>query len=212
MRPLLRLMLLPVQAPMLLLLFVVSTYLGMHWSGPSSVEATELASLGTLLWSAECLQALVLVVVCTMPDLLLRQVSNLMAASRVLSLVVTLLLVVTGGLYLLHLEVLSNVLILGSTVLLARLDLVRIRVSSRPVLMAVILSVLVLAGAGLGRTLEARYQLDPSFLAVPPKASEASQGSGEAPGASAPEQPPMPNRLVPKIDQPSTQGSTEQAH
>ena len=213
MRPLLRLMLLPVQAPMLLLLFAVSTYLGMHWSRPISMEASELASLGTLLWSAECLQALVVVVVCTMPDLLLRQVSNLMAASRVLSLVVTLLLVVTGGLYLLHLDVLSNVLILGSTVLLARLDLVRIRVLPRPLMMAVMLSVLVLGGAGLGRTLEARYQLDPSLLAVPPfKAPEADQGSGESPGASAPEQPPIPNRVVPKLDQPSAHGSKEPAH
>ena len=44
MKALLRLMLLPVQAPMLLLLFVVSTYLGMHWSRPITVEASELAA------------------------------------------------------------------------------------------------------------------------------------------------------------------------
>ena len=158
MKSILRLMLLPVQAPMLLLLCAVSTYLGMHWSRPITVEASELASLGTLVWSAECLQALVVVVVCTMPDLLLRQISSLMAASRVVSLVVTLLLVITGGLYLLHLDVLSNVLILASTVLLARLDLVRIRVLPPPLLMAALLSLLVLGGAGLGRVLEARYE------------------------------------------------------
>ncbi len=158
MKSLLRLTLLPVQAPMLLLLFVISTYLGMHWSRPIELEASELASLGTLIWSAECLQALVVVVVCTMPDLLLRQISTLMAASRVVSLVVTLLLVITGGLYLLHLEVFSNVLILGSAVLLARLDLARIRVQPSPPLLAILLSLLVLSGAALGRTLEARYQ------------------------------------------------------
>ena len=180
MKSLLRLMLLPAQAPMLLLLFAISTYLGMHWSRPITVEASELASLGTLIWSAECLQALVVVLVCTMPDLLLRQISSLMAASRVVSLVVTLLLVITGGLYLLHLEVFSNVLILGSAVLLARLDLARIRIQPPPVLLAALLSLLVLGGAGLGRTLEARY--DP--FAQPPLAGSS---QGEKPSMSSPQ-------------------------
>jgi hypothetical protein len=153
MRSFLRLLMLPLQAPMLLLLLAVSTYLGLHWSRPLVQDETQLDALGTLVWSAECLQALVVVVICTMPLILLRQVSSLMATSRVLSLVMTLLLVTVGGLYLLHLEVLANVLILGSAVMLARLDLVRIQVVPPPLVMAVVFSVLVLGGASLGRVL-----------------------------------------------------------
>jgi hypothetical protein len=74
-----------------------------------------------------------------------------MAASRVVSLVITLLIVTVGGLYLLHLRVLANVLILASAVLLARLDLARIRVAPPPVVLSVSLTALVLAGAALGR-------------------------------------------------------------
>jgi hypothetical protein len=88
-----------------------------------------------------------------MPDLLLQRISNVMAASRVMSLVITLLIVTVGGLYLLHLKVLTNVLILGSTVLLARLDLARVRVAPPPLLLAGALGGLVLAGAGVGRWL-----------------------------------------------------------
>jgi hypothetical protein len=146
-----RLLLVPLQAPMVLVLLAVSTYLGMHLSLPLDHGASGLASLAELMWSAECLQALVVVVVCTIPDLLLRQISAMMAASRVVSLVLTLLLVTMGGLYLLHMEVLANVMILGSAVLLARLDLVRIRVVPPPLQMLAILSILVLGGLSLGR-------------------------------------------------------------
>ncbi len=196
MKSFLRLTILPVQAPMLLLLFAVSTYLGMHWSRPITVEASELASLGTLIWSAECLQALVVVVVCTMPDLLLRQISTMMAASRVMSLVVTLLLVITGGLYLLHMDVLSNVLILGSSVLLARLDLARIRVQPQPLLLAALLSLLVLGGAGLGRTLEARAQP----LPTPPQAGRASDNRA------------VPNRMIPHANRLLNQAQKAPVH
>ncbi|MEI6030533.1 MAG: hypothetical protein WCQ20_05115 [Synechococcaceae cyanobacterium ELA739] len=212
MKSLLRLTLLPMQAPMLLLLFAISTYLGMHWSRPIELEASQLASLGTLIWSAECLQALVVVLVCTMPDLLLRQVSNLMAASRVVSLVVTLLLVITGGLYMLHLDVFSNVLILGSAVLLARLDLARIRVQPSPLLLAMLLSLLVLSGAGLGRILEARYhpnsphvQAGSSGTEPSPSPSPEGPGSAEAhpKGAMTPasEDHPTLNRALPHVGQ-----------
>jgi hypothetical protein len=153
MRSFLSLLMLPLQAPMLLVLLAVSTYLGLHWSRPLEQAESQLGALGTLVWSAECLQALVVVVICTMPLILLRQLSSLMATSRVLSLVMTLLLVTVGGLYLLHLEVLANVLILGSAVMLARLDLVRIQVVPPPLVMAVVFSVLVLGGASFGRVL-----------------------------------------------------------
>jgi hypothetical protein len=153
MKSFLRLLMLPLQAPMLLLLLAVSTYLGLHWSRPLVQDETQLGALGTLVWSAECLQALVVVVICTMPLFLLRQISSLMATSRVLSLVMALLLVTVGGLYLLHLEVLANVLILGSAVMLARLDLIRIQVVPPPLVMAGVFSVLVLGGASFGRVL-----------------------------------------------------------
>jgi TRAP-type uncharacterized transport system fused permease subunit len=153
MRDLFRLMLLPIQAPMLLVLVGVSTYMGMHWSRAIDASGSQMQELATLVWSAECLQALLIVVVCTMPDLLLRQVSTLMAASRVVSLVVTLLAVTIGGLYLLHLNVLANVLILGSAVLLARLDLLRVRVVPPPLVLAGVLTLLVLGGANFGRML-----------------------------------------------------------
>lgn len=142
-KSLLRLVVLPLRAPLLLLLLAVAVYEGIHWEG----AAAQLS----LAWVLECLQAVVVVLVCTMPDLLLQQVSSAMAASRVVSLVVTLLLVTVGGLYLLHLRVLANVLILASAVLLARLDLARIRVAPHPLVLSTALTTLVLGGAALGR-------------------------------------------------------------
>ena len=85
------------------------------------------------------------------PDLLLRQLS-LMASSRVLSLVVTLSLVITVGLYLLSLSLLSDVLILASATLLARLDLSHIKVVPPPQLLAFWL-VIVVSGIWLGHGL-----------------------------------------------------------
>lgn len=153
MTSLLRLLVLPLRAPMLLVLVVISTYLGLHWTLPLQHADHPYNDVAGLIWGAECLQAAVVVVVCTMPDLLLRQLSAMMAASRVISLVITLLLVTLGGLYLLHLDVLSNVLILATAVLLARLDLLRIRVAPPPFTIALALGVLVLGGLSLGRVL-----------------------------------------------------------
>jgi hypothetical protein len=153
-----RLLLVPLQAPMLLLLLAVSAYLGAHISAEIGMERGMTATATTatpMLWWLECLQAFVVVVVCSIPDLLLRQVSTLMMTSRVLSLVITLLIVTMGGLYLLHLNVLANVLILASSVLLARLDLARIRVVFSPLLSTAILGLVVLggmvAGSSIGR-------------------------------------------------------------
>jgi hypothetical protein len=182
-------LLLPLRAPKLLLLLLISVYLGLHWSRPGSSADTNMGSFTTLLWSAECLQALVVVVVCTVPDLLLRRIASMMAASRVLSLVVTLLAVITGGLYLLHLDVLSNVLILSSAVLLARLDLVRLRVVTPPFVMTLFLSVLVLGGVNLGRILE--VQLRPMIPAAesttpaPELRPESAQGTPKMAGPGA---------------------------
>jgi hypothetical protein len=146
----LRYLLLPFRAPMLPILVVVSAYLGFDWS-VNRPAGEEQASMELLVWTMECLQAVVVVVVCTLPDLLLRQISNQMATSRVVSLVGTLLFVTLLGIYMLHLQMLANVLILGSSVLLARLDMVRVRLVPPPMITVALLSVLVLGGATLGR-------------------------------------------------------------
>jgi hypothetical protein len=148
---LLRLLTLPLRAPMLLVLLAVSVYEGLRWTGPAPSPAAGLLGIAAVVWSIDCLHAVAVVLVCTIPDLLLQRVSNLMAASRVMSLVITLLIVTVGGLYLLHLNVLSNVLILASAVLLARLDLARIRVNLSPLRQALLLVLLVLMGATIGR-------------------------------------------------------------
>jgi hypothetical protein len=191
-----RLLLLPLQAPMVLLLLVISTYLGLHWSHDQALQLAPgagLQPLPVLIWSAQCLQALVVVVVCTMPDLLLRQLSTMMATSRVISLVVTLLLVITGGLYLLHLDVLSNVLILASAVLLARLDLLRVRVVPPPLLMALLFALLVLGGLSLGRLLGAHLAPPP----VAPSAFPSRDAAPLRPAAPAPSRPPAAPALAP---------------
>ena len=141
---------------MLLVLLLVSGYMGLHWAevAPLLLSRAEtplqLELAGSLFWPLQCLQALVVVVFCAMPDLLLRELSQLMAASKALTLVVTLLIVITGGLYLLHLAVLAEVLVLASAVLLARLDLSRLRIAPAPLMAATGLSSWVLAGIGLG--------------------------------------------------------------
>jgi hypothetical protein len=138
---------------MLLLLAGVSVYLGLHWVDPQAGGLNSSHDFAPLFWSAQCVQALLVVVFCCMPDLLLRRFSVMLAASRVVTLVATLLLVTIGGLYLLHLEVFSNVLILAASVLLVRLDLVRIRLAPAPGLLALLLAGVVLIGANLGHRL-----------------------------------------------------------
>ena len=134
---------------MLLVLFAIGVYEGLSW-GHGTAMASLPGGIPNLLWSLDCLHALLVVVVCTMPDLLLQQVSSLMAASRVVSLVITLLIITVGVLYMLHLQVLSHVLIVAATVLLARVDLARIRVSPSPAVLALAFSAIVLVGGSLG--------------------------------------------------------------
>jgi hypothetical protein len=167
MRRFLLLLLLPLRAPMLLLLAGVSVYLGLHWVDPQAGGLNSSHYFAPLFWSAQCVQALLVVVFCCMPDLLLRRFSVMLAASRVVTLVATLLLVTIGGLYLLHLEVFSNVLILATSVLLVRLDLVRIRLAPPPAVLALMLAIVVLVGANLGHRLglsqlSAEESADPS--------------------------------------------------
>jgi hypothetical protein len=76
-----------------------------------------------------------------------------MARSKVLTLITTLFLVITGGVYLMHINVLTDVLLLGAAVLLARLDLIRLHLPMNPVGVATGLSALVLAGVWIGHDL-----------------------------------------------------------
>ena len=98
----------------------------------------------------ECLQAVAVVVICTVPDLLVRELSFFMARSKVLTLIMTLFLVITGGVYLMHLNVLTDVLLLGAAVLLARLDLIRLRLPMNPVGVGTGLSAVMLTGVWIG--------------------------------------------------------------
>ena len=159
MKRLLALLLLPLRAPMLLVLLLVSTYMGLHWADVDpellrqADDATAQALAGPFFWPLQCLQAVFVVVLCTMPDLLMREMSLLMSSSKALTLVVTLLGVITGGLYLLHLAVFAEVLVLASAVLLARLDLTRLRVVPPALVGAAAISAWVLLGIAVGRSL-----------------------------------------------------------
>jgi hypothetical protein len=152
-RQVLGLLLLPFRAPLLFLLFGIAVYLGMHWRLTDGHATLAEGPLLELFWSVDCLHAVLVIFICTMPEGFLQRVSSLMAASRVVSLVISLLIVTVGGLYLLHLNVLTNVLILASAVLLARLDLLRLKLMPPPFVLAIALSVLVLLGSAVGRHL-----------------------------------------------------------
>ncbi|MCP9816235.1 hypothetical protein KBY76_06075 [Synechococcus sp. GreenBA-s] len=156
---LLRLLVLPLRAPMLLVLLLVCIYQGLHWADVARQVANmpavvgEGAILRELFWPLQCAQAVLVVVLCTMPDLLLRELSLMMSSSKALTLVVTLLVVITGGLYLMHLSVFAEVLVLACAVLLARLDLTRLRIVPPAWLAVTSLSLLVLAGVWIGKQL-----------------------------------------------------------
>ncbi|NQV10772.1 MAG: hypothetical protein HQ527_06375 [Cyanobacteria bacterium] len=153
-KALLNFIMVPLRAPLLLLLLAVSVYLGMHWSRldtPAGSMRWSLSYARQIYWSLECFQAVLVVVVCTMPDLLMRQLTALMATSRVMTLVLTLLLVTIAALYLLRLSVLADMVILATSVLLARLDLTRIRIVPPPLPTAIALSAYVMLGVWLGR-------------------------------------------------------------
>jgi len=151
--PILRLLSLPVRAPLLTVLFFIAVVLGNHWQIVQPTFTSLYGVSAAWFWSLVLFQAQVVVVFCTIPDLLLRQVSMLMASSRVMTLVVTLLVVITGGLYLLKLKVLTDVLILASALLLARLDLIRIGVQPVAAVCLVLMSVVVIGGIVAGTLL-----------------------------------------------------------
>ena len=151
--PILQLLSLPVRAPLLTVLFLVAVVLGNHGQVVQPGFTSLYGVSAAWFWCLVLLQAQVVVVFCTIPDLLLRQVSLLMASSRVMTLVVTLLVVITGGIYLLKLNVLTNVLILASALLLARLDLIRIGVQPAAGICLIVMSLVVIGGIFAGTLL-----------------------------------------------------------
>ena len=151
--PILRLLSLPVRAPLLTVLFLVAVVLGNHWQIVQPSFTSLYGVSAAWFWCLVLLQTQVVVVFCTMPNLLLRQVSLLMASSRVMTLVVSLLVVITGGIYLLKLNVLTDVMILASALLLARLDLIRIDVLPPAAGRLFLMSVVVIGGIVVGTVL-----------------------------------------------------------
>ena len=151
--PILRMLSLPVRAPLLPVLFIVAAVLGNNWQIVQPSFTSLYGVSAAWFWCLVLLQTQVVVIFCTMPDLLLRQVSLLMASSRVMTLVVSLLVVITGGIYLLKLNVLTDVLILASAVLLARLDLIRIGVLPAAGICLCLMSVVVIGGIVSGTLL-----------------------------------------------------------
>ena len=147
---LLSLFTLPFRAPLVGGLFLVALVMGNHWSVNESTYALNQSISVGVFWVFQLIQVIAVVVIFTIPDLLMRQVSMLMASSRVISLVVTLLMVIVLGLYVVRLHRLTDVMILASAVLLARLDLIRIGIVPPPLLTIIGFTAVLLSGIGLG--------------------------------------------------------------
>ena len=154
---------LPLRAPLLIVLFGVSAVMGHQWTLLSPRFSASSGLPLPLLFGLEVLQLLLVLILCTMPDLLMRRVSLLMASSRSMTLLVTLLVVIGAGIYLLRLNVLTDVLIIASALLLARLDLVRIGLDATPVTSILLLGTLLFGGVVLGHSLP-----HPSFVVLTP--------------------------------------------
>lgn len=154
---------LPLRAPLLIVLFGVSAVMGHQWTLLSPRFSASSGLPLPLLFGLEVLQLLLVLILCTMPDLLMRRVSLLMASSRSMTLLVTLLVVIGAGIYLLRLNVLTDVLIIASALLLARLDLVRIGLDATPMTSILLLGTLLFGGVVLGHSLP-----HPSFVVVTP--------------------------------------------
>ena len=126
-----KLLLLPIRAPMITLLGIISFYLGVHWGFQQDAmrgSGVDASLVDEAYWIFNLFQVFVVTFFCTLPDLVLRQLSLFMAASKVLTLVVTLLVVVLGGMYLLYWPGFDSILVMACALLLARLDLVRLNV------------------------------------------------------------------------------------
>ena len=144
---------LPLRAPMISVLFAIAVVMGHQWS----MAQMQLLHSSTIalefLIAAELFQLVAVLAICTMPELLMQRISMVMASSRVMTLLVTLFSVIVLGIYLLRLNLLSDLLILASALLLARLDLVRLGVMTSPQRSLLLLGFVLVAGIGLGHCL-----------------------------------------------------------
>ena len=144
---------LPLRAPMINVLFAVAVVMGHQWS----MAQMQLLNSSTIslefLIAAELFQLVAVLVIFNMPELLMQRMSMVMASSRVMTLLVTLFWVIVLGIYLLRLNLLSDLLILASALLLARLDLVRLGVMTSPQRSLLLLGFVLVAGIGLGHCL-----------------------------------------------------------
>ena len=152
---------LPLRAPLLILLFGVSAVMGHQWTLLAPRFSSSSGLPLPMLFGLEVVQLFLVLILCTMPDLLMRRISMLMASSRSMTLLVTLLLVVGAGIYLLRLNVLSDMLIIASALLLARLDLVRVGLDATPLTSILLLGSLLFGGVVFGHFLP-----HPSFVVV----------------------------------------------
>ena len=144
---------LPLRAPMISVLFAVAVVMGHHWS-MAQMQLLHSPKISLeLLIAAELFQLMAVLVICTMPEFLMQRITFVMASSRVMTLLVTLLTVIVIGIYLLRLNLLSDLLILASALLLARLDLVRLGVMTSPQRSLLLLGFVLIAGIGLGHCL-----------------------------------------------------------
>ena len=116
----LRWLTLPARAPMLILLALISVYLGAHWGLLQEDIRSSVADQSLVdeaYWVLSLSQVVIVVSFCTLPELVLRQISLFMAASKALTLVVTLLVVVVGGMYLLYMPGFADLLVLTAALL-----------------------------------------------------------------------------------------------
>ena len=142
-----------IKAPFIGVLFLVGILMGnylsitqhkLEQSGDNSFE---------YFWIMQFLKLLIVVIVSTSPELLLRYLSRLISSSRVMSLIITLLLVITLGIFMLKLNLLIDMLILSSSLLLARLELEKNGLSLHPFWGMFLLASLVISGAIIGHYL-----------------------------------------------------------
>ena len=127
----LRWLTLPARAPMLILLALISVFLGAHWGLLQADIRSSVADQSLVdeaYWVLSLSQVVIVVSFCTLPELVLRQISLFMAASKALTLVVTLLVVVVGGMHQPYMPGFGDLLVLTAALLLARLDLVRLKI------------------------------------------------------------------------------------
>ncbi len=126
----LKLLLLPIRAPMITLLGLISFYLGANWGFEQDVlrgSGIDATIVDKAYWIFYLAQVFVVILFCTLPDLVFGQLTLFMGASKFLALALALLFFVLVNMYLWY-KPGNDLTILASALLLARLDLARLRI------------------------------------------------------------------------------------